>query len=59
MGLKIIASKSSSMVITSPPNIMKIYKAVPKLSVEDTRRTGDLISLLSFLENKLKINTNS
>jgi hypothetical protein len=37
MGLKITASKSSSMVITSPQNIMKIYKAVPKLLVADTR----------------------
>jgi len=48
--------------ITSLPNIMKIYKAVQKLLVGDTqtdrqsdRQTGDLISLLSFLESRLKI----
>jgi hypothetical protein len=36
---------------------MKIYQAVQKLLVGDTythKRTGDLISLLSFLEYRLK-----
>jgi hypothetical protein len=34
---------------------MKIYKSVQKLSVGNShRQTGDLISLLSFLESKLK-----
>jgi hypothetical protein len=32
---------------------MKIYKVVQKLLVGDTQ-TGDLISLLSFLESRLK-----
>jgi hypothetical protein len=42
--------------ITSIPNFMKIYQAVQKLLVGDTdRQTGDLISLLSFLESRLKI----
>jgi hypothetical protein len=39
--------------ITSIPNFMKIYPAVKKLLVAD-RQTGDLISLLSFLESRLK-----
>jgi len=47
--------------ITSLPNIMKIYQTVQKLLVgehTDThthtdRQTGDLISLLSFLESRL------
>jgi hypothetical protein len=37
---------------------MKIYQAVQKLLVGGTQRdrqTGDLISLLSFLESRLKI----
>jgi hypothetical protein len=38
--------------IITLPNIMKIYQAVQKLLVVDTQ-TGDLISLLSFLENRL------
>jgi hypothetical protein len=34
---------------------MKMYHAVQKLLVGDRQReTGDLISLLSFLENRLK-----
>jgi hypothetical protein len=38
---------------------MKIYQEVPKLLVGDTdthtyRQTGDFISLLSFLESRLK-----
>jgi hypothetical protein len=44
--------------ITSVPNFMKIYQAFQKLLVGDTqtdRQTGDLISLLSFLEIRLKI----
>jgi hypothetical protein len=54
--------------ITTLPNIMKIYEAVQKLLVGHTdthtntdkhrqtdRQTGDLISLLSFLESRLKI----
>jgi hypothetical protein len=42
--------------ITSVPNLMKIYQMVQKLLVGDTnRQTGDLISLLSFLESRLKI----
>jgi hypothetical protein len=32
---------------------MKIYKAVQKLLMGD-RQTGDLISLLSFLESRIK-----
>jgi hypothetical protein len=45
--------------ITSLPNIMKIYQAVQKLLVGHTHththtETGDLISLLSFLEGRLK-----
>jgi hypothetical protein len=43
--------------ITSQPNIMKIYQAVQKLLVGDIQthtQTGDLISLLSFLESSLK-----
>jgi hypothetical protein len=43
--------------ITSLPNFMKICKAVQKLFMEDTQRdrwTGNLISLLSFLEISLK-----
>jgi hypothetical protein len=42
--------------LTSVPNVMKIYQAVQKLLVGDTqtdRETGDLISLLSFLESRL------
>jgi hypothetical protein len=35
------------------PNFMEIYQAVKKLLVGD-RQTGDLISLLSFLESRLK-----
>jgi hypothetical protein len=37
---------------------MKIYQAVQKLLVGDLqteRQTGDLISLLSFLESRLKM----
>jgi hypothetical protein len=44
--------------ITSVPNFTKIYQAFQKLLVWDAqtdRRNGDLISLLSFLENRLKI----
>jgi hypothetical protein len=33
---------------------MKIYQAVPKLLVGADRQTDDLISLLSFLESRLK-----
>jgi hypothetical protein len=45
--------------ITSLPNIMKIYQAVQNLLLGDTHthrhtQTGDLISLLSFLESRLK-----
>jgi hypothetical protein len=36
-----------------PPNIMKIYQAVQKLLSH--RQTGDLISLLSFLESRKMI----
>jgi hypothetical protein len=39
--------------ITSIQNFMKSYQAVQKLLVGD-RQTGDLISLLSFLESRLK-----
>jgi hypothetical protein len=56
MGLKIIASGPLN-VITSLPNIMKIYQAVQKLLMGDTqtgRQPGGLISLLSFLESRLK-----
>jgi hypothetical protein len=35
--------------ITSVPNFMKIYQVLQK-----DRQTGDLISLLSFLESRLK-----
>jgi len=38
--------------ISSVPNFMKFYQAVQKLLVGDTQ-TGDLISLLSFLESRL------
>jgi hypothetical protein len=46
--------------ITSVPNFMKIYQAVHKLLVGDTQtyrhtQTGKLISLLSFLETRLKM----
>jgi hypothetical protein len=44
--------------ITSIPNFIKFYQAVLTLLVEDThtdRETGDLINLLSFLENRLII----
>jgi hypothetical protein len=41
--------------IASLPNFMKIYQAVQKSLVGDHRQTGDLISLLSFLESMLKI----
>jgi hypothetical protein len=34
---------------------MKIFQAVQKSLVGDHRQTGDLISLLSFLESRLKI----
>jgi hypothetical protein len=41
--------------IISVPNFMKIYQAVQKLLVRDTDgQIGDLISILSFLESKLK-----
>jgi hypothetical protein len=45
--------------ITSVPNFMRIYKAVQNLLVQDThsqkdRQTGDLTSILSFLESGLK-----
>jgi hypothetical protein len=43
--------------ITSLPNVMKIYPAVQKSLVEDIQidtRTSDMISLLSFLESRLK-----
>jgi hypothetical protein len=43
--------------INSLPNIVKIYPAVQKLLVWDTHtQTGDLISILSFLESRLKRN---
>jgi hypothetical protein len=45
-------------VITSITNILKIYQAVQKILVGDIERhtqTGDLISLLSFLESRIKI----
>jgi hypothetical protein len=44
--------------ITSTLNFTKTYQAVQKLLVGDRqthRQTGDLISLLSFLESSLKI----
>jgi hypothetical protein len=40
------------------PNFMKIYQSVQKLLAENTetdRQTGDLISPLSFLENRLNM----
>jgi hypothetical protein len=41
--------------ITSLPNFMKIHQAVQNLLVGQTdRQTGDFISLLSFLESRLK-----
>jgi hypothetical protein len=41
--------------ITPIPNFMKIYQAVKKLLVGGGhRQSGDLISLLSFLESRLK-----
>jgi hypothetical protein len=41
--------------IISVPNFMKIYQAVQKLLVGDTDgQIDDLISILSFLESKLK-----
>jgi hypothetical protein len=39
---------------TTIPNFTKIYQAVQKDTQTD-RQTGDLISLLSFLESRLKI----
>jgi hypothetical protein len=51
--------------ITSVSNFMKIYQAVLKLLVGDTQidkpiktHTGDLISLLSISESKLKMTEN-
>jgi hypothetical protein len=44
-GIEIIALTS--------PNIMKTYQAVQKLLVEDSQ-TGVLVSLISFLESRLK-----
>jgi hypothetical protein len=44
--------------ITSVPNIMKIYQAVQKSLLGDLHKhikTGDLISLLSVLESRLKM----
>jgi hypothetical protein len=40
--------------ITSVPNFMKIYQSFQKLLVGD-RQTGDLISVLLFLESRLNI----
>jgi hypothetical protein len=44
--------------ITSVSNFMKIYQAVQKLLVgthrQTDRQSGDSISLLSFLDSKLK-----
>jgi hypothetical protein len=43
--------------IASIPNLIKIYEAFQKLLVGDTqtdRQTGDFVSLLSFLESRLK-----
>jgi hypothetical protein len=41
--------------ITFIPNFIKIYQAVQNLLVGDTHtQTGDLISLLSFLDRRLK-----
>jgi hypothetical protein len=47
------------MGITSIPNFMKLYEALEKLLMGYThththRQTGDLISILSFLESRLK-----
>jgi hypothetical protein len=45
-------------VIASITNILKIYQSVQKILVGDIERhtqTGDLISLLSFLESRIKI----
>jgi hypothetical protein len=37
-------------------NVMKIHRSVQNLLVGDRqKRVGDLISLLSFLENRLKL----
>jgi hypothetical protein len=50
--------------ITPVPNFMKIHQVVQKLLVRDTHththtetdgQTGDLMSLLSFLESRLNI----
>jgi hypothetical protein len=44
--------------VTSVPNFTNFYQAVQKLLVgehQTDRRTGDLISLLSFLESRLKM----
>jgi hypothetical protein len=47
-----MASWSSSMAL---PNFMKIHRSVQKLLVGQThRQAGDLISILSFLESRLK-----
>jgi hypothetical protein len=64
MGLKIITFGMEVILvlfevplnsITSIPNFMNIYQVVQKLIVGDTeRQTGDLTSLLSFLESRLK-----
>jgi hypothetical protein len=41
--------------ITSLPDITKIYQAVQKLlDTQIDRQTGDVISLLSVLESRLK-----
>jgi hypothetical protein len=36
-------------------NFMKIYQSVQKLLMGTDRQTGDLISLLAFLESRLKM----
>jgi hypothetical protein len=41
--------------ITSVTNFMEFYQAAQKLLVGPHRQTGDLISLLSFFESRLKI----
>jgi hypothetical protein len=40
--------------ISYVPNFIKIYQAVQKLIAGTHRQTGDLISLLLFLESRLK-----
>jgi hypothetical protein len=53
MGYKHYRNQVPLNGITSQPVLMKIYQAVQKILVGDTQ-TGDFISILSFVEIRLK-----